>query len=225
MSPILVRASKLPGKYQLIAGERRLRASKLAGLSTVPVLLDSDNDESGEVTLAKQLVENMQRTDLTPLERSHAIGALKEAHGLSIRQVGERLGVSKSMVQRSLEILDLPADLLNALREGASESKVLMLAKIDDESKRLELLKELEGLTRKQLQARIDDNSPKKKPKKKKKVGLAAEDRRISEEIQRSVGLKTSLVRSSKDRQQGKLTIDFYSDDDLQLIFRKLVAE
>lgn len=111
ISPILVRASKLPGKYQLIAGERRLRASKLAGLSTVPVILDNEQDETGEVTLAKQLVENLQRADLTPLERSHAIGALKEAYGLSIRQVADKLGVSKGMVQRSLDILNLPADL------------------------------------------------------------------------------------------------------------------
>ncbi|MCB0317522.1 MAG: ParB/RepB/Spo0J family partition protein [Bdellovibrionales bacterium] len=224
ISPILVRASKLPGKYQLIAGERRLRASKLAGLSTVPVILDNEQDETGEVTLAKQLVENLQRADLTPLERSHAIGALKEAYGLSIRQVADKLGVSKGMVQRSLDILNLPADLLNALREGASESKVLLLAKIEDEASRLELLKELEGLTRKQLESRIEEGSPKKKAKK-RKPGIPAEDRRISEEIQRAIGLKTALVRSQKDKQHGKLTIDFYSDDDLQLIFRKLVAE
>ncbi|MEZ4754148.1 MAG: ParB/RepB/Spo0J family partition protein [Bdellovibrionota bacterium] len=225
LSPLLVRPSRLPGKYQLIAGERRLRASKMAGLSTVPVIIDRENDESGEVTLAKQLVENIQRADLTPLERAHAIGALKEAHELSVRQVGDRLGISKSMVQRSLDILDLPADLLNALREGASESKVLLLASIDDESKRIALLKELEGLTRKQLQERISEDLPQKAAKKKRKVGIPAEDRRIAEEIQRSIGLKIALVRSSKDKQKGKLSIDFYSDDDLQLIFRKLVAE
>ena len=220
LTPILVRPAKVPGKYQLIAGERRLRASRAAGLKSVPAIVSTEDDSSGERTLAIQLVENLQRADLSPLERAHAIGALKETYNLSVRDVGERLGISKSMVQRSLDILELPADLLNALREGAAESKILLLAKIEDETVRASYLKDLDVLTRSKLQ----ENLEKQKSEGGKGRELSPEDRRISDEIQRSLGLKVIMARSAADANAGKLTIEFYSESDLQEIFRKLVA-
>lgn len=222
LSPILVRPGKTPGRYTLISGERRYRASGLAGKTTIPALVDQGDDSSGERTLAMQLVENIQRADLSPLERAHAISALKESFNLSVRDVAERLGTSKSMVQRSLEILDLPDDLLNALREGASESKILLLAKIEDEEIRASYLKELEVLTRSQLQKDIEkhssdesDDAPRLNP----------EDERIADEIQRALGLKVKMVKRAPDAESGKLVIDFYSSSDLQELFRKLIAD
>lgn len=220
LSPILVRASETPGRYNLISGERRLRASQLLGLDTIPALISSERDTSEETTLAIQLVENIQRADLSSLERAQAIGALKESHGMSVRQVAEALGVSKSMVQRSLDILELPDDLLNALREGASESKVLLLAKIEDQEIRASYLQDLGVLTRNQLKKDLE----KEQKNKKAEGALSAEDERIAEEIQRSIGLKVKLVRSQTNVESGKLSIEFYSDQDLQEIFRKLVA-
>jgi ParB family transcriptional regulator, chromosome partitioning protein len=224
LSPILVRPGKSPGRYNLIAGERRLRAAKAAGLTVVPAIVSSTEDGAGEKTLGMQLVENLQRADLTPLERAHAIGALKEAHGLSVREVADRIGVSKSMVQRSLDILDLPDDLLNALREGAPESKILMLAKISEPEVRAGYLKDLEGLTRSQLKQDMQGDEGRGGSRGNKRVS-APEDVRIADEIQRALGLRVILVRSSTDSVKGKLTVEFYSDDDLQELFRKLVAE
>ena len=222
LSPILVRPGKTPGRYLLIAGERRFRAATKAGLTAIPALIDQDSDTSGERTLAMQLVENLQRADLSPLERAHAIGALKETYNLSVRDVAERLGVSKSMVQRSLEILDLPDDLLNALREGAAESKILLLAKIEDEEIRASYLKDLDVLTRRQLEKDIEkvdsDGASSKKP-------LSPEDQRITDEIQRALGLKVKMVKSSPEQEGGRLVIEFYSGSDLQELFRKLVQE
>jgi ParB family chromosome partitioning protein len=222
LSPILVRPSKTPGRYTVIAGERRFRASTQLGLATIPALVDQDSDTSGERTLAMQLVENLQRADLSPLERAHAIGALKETYNLSVRDVADRLGVSKSMVQRSLEILELPDDLLNALRQGASESKILLLAKIDDEEVRAGYLKDLDVLTRKELEKDIEKTeavSPKVT------VELNPEDLRVTEEIQRSLGLKVKMVKSSPESESGRLIVEFYSNQDLQELFRKLVSE
>jgi len=222
LSPILVRPGKTPGRYTLISGERRFRASGLAGRATIPALVDQADDTSGERTLAMQLVENIQRADLSPLERAHAISALKESYSLSVRDVADRLGTSKSMVQRSLEILDLPDDLLNALREGASESKILLLAKIEDEEIRASYLKELEVLTRSQLQKDIEKHSTDETidaPR------LNPEDERIADEIQRALGLKVKMVKKSPDAESGRLVIDFYSSQDLQELFRKLVAD
>jgi len=224
ISPILVRAAKLPGRFTVISGERRYRASNLAGLSSIPAIV-SQADEADDRTLALQLVENLQRDDLTPLERAQAIGALRDAHNLSIRDIAEKLSISKSAVQRSLEILQLPDDLLNALKEGAAESKVLLLAKIDDPSIRATYLKDLDVLTRNELERNLKaprdtaniDEAPVRT--------MSAEDMRIADEIQRALGMKVKLSRSGSGADSGRLAIDFYSDSDLQIVFRKLVAE
>jgi hypothetical protein len=125
------------------------------------------------------------------------------------------------MVQRSLEILNLPDDLLNALKEGASESKVLLLAKIEDEEIRASYLKDLDVLTRGQLEKDIAKRSSANDDG---IESISPEDRRIADEIQRALGLKVRLQRSSKGNGTGKLVIDFYSDTDVQELFRKLVA-
>lgn len=225
LSPLIVKPGSVPNRFKLVAGERRLRAAKQAGLATVPVLVNSKEEEQGGTILALQLVENMQRADLSPLERANAIGALKETHGLSIRQVAEKLGISKSMVQRSLEILDLPDDLLNALKEGVSESKVLLLAKIEDEEIRASYLKDIDTLTRKKLQSGLQENSDKKRKASRVEDNLSPEDKRIVDEIQREIGLKVKMQRIAGGGEAGRLTIDFYSEGDLQELFRKLVAE
>lgn len=222
MTPILVRPGKVAGQFTLIAGERRLRAAKMVGLESIPALVDQGEDRSDERTLAMQLVENLQRADLSALERAHAIGALRENYKLSVRDIAERLGISKSMVQRSIDILGLPADLLNALKEGASESKVLLLAKIDDVDIRASYLKDLDLLTRSQLEKDLE------KGKERTATAVAIlnpEDQRITEEIQRALGLKVRMIKSSPEAENGRLTIEFYSSQDLQEIFRKLVSE
>jgi ParB family chromosome partitioning protein len=222
LTPILVRPGKTPGRVDLIAGERRLRASRLAGKATIPAIVDQDGNQSEERTLAIQLVENIQRADLTPLERAYAIGALRDAFSLSVRDVAERLGVSKSMVHRSLELLELPDDLLNALKEGASESKVLLLAKIEDPEIRAGYLKDLEVLSRAKLEDKISEGSARDQAR---KVDLSSEDSRIVDEIQRSLGLKVRMLKVAPEEEKGRLVIEFYSNDDLQEVFRKLVAE
>ena len=222
MSPLLVR-ERSEGGYLLIAGERRLRASTLAGLHEVPVVLEVQ-ERKGPDILAMQLVENLQREDLNPVERATAITALKDAFGLSVRDIAKKLSISKSMVQRSLEILQLPADLLDALKAGASESKVLMLVRIADPEVRASLLEDLDLLTRGELEKEIA--SPQKSRKGISRgvghTGETSEDRRVAEEIQRSLGMKVVLQRGKRG-DAGRLVIDFYNQDDLQEIFKRLV--
>ena len=224
MSPILVRAGKLPGRYTVISGERRYRAATLAGLASIPAIVSQSEQEEGR-TLAMQLVENLQRDDLTPLERAYAIGALRDAHNLSIRDIAEKLSISKSAVQRSLEILQLPDDLLNALKGGASESKVLLLAKIDDEAVRASYLKDLDVLTRSQLEKNLQPKESEEANNDSIDRTVSAEDLRIADEIQRALGMKVRLARPSRDAENGRLTIEFYGDGDLQILFRKLLAD
>lgn len=222
LSPILVRPSPAVGRYTLISGERRMRAAKIAGLDSIPAIVDQRESSSEDTKLAIQLVENLQRADLSALERAQAIGVLRDRFSLSVRDIADKLGISKSMVQRSLEVLELPADLLNALKEGASESKVLLLAKIEDPAIRASYLKDLEALTRSQLAKRLDskgDEAPSKTV-----AAEDVEDRRVIDEIQRSLGVKVRMIRSVSSPESGRLSIDFYSSEDLREIFRRLVA-
>jgi ParB family chromosome partitioning protein len=220
LSPILVRPSNSPGRFDLIAGERRLRAAKIVGLRDIPALIDKGIEDGEGRTLAMQLVENLQRADLSSLERSHAIGALRDNYKLSVRDIGEKLGISKSQVQRSLDILSLPDDLLSALKQGASESKVLLLAKIEDEEVRASYLKDLDSLTRTELQRNLE--------KEQTRGGTTSknpEDIRIAEELQRSLGLRVRITRTNPESQGGKLVVDFYSEDDLKDVYRRLAQD
>jgi ParB family chromosome partitioning protein len=224
LSPILVRAGALPGRYTIISGERRYRASQVAGLAAIPAIVSQGEGEDSR-TLAIQLVENLQRDDLSSLERAQAIGALRDGHNLSIREIAEKLSISKSAVQRSLEILSLPDDLLNALREGASESKVLLVAKIEDPAVRATYLKDIDVLTRAQIGQSVERKRPNTSHDAVESKVMTAEDQRIAEEIQRALGMKVRMVRSSPNAEGGRLTIDFYGEGDLQILFRKLVSE
>jgi ParB family chromosome partitioning protein len=224
LSPILVKSGNLPGRYVIISGERRFRASYLAGQSSIPAIVNQAEEADGK-KLAIQLVENLQRSDLSPLERAHAIAALRDGHSLSVRDIADKLSISKSAVQRSLDILQLPHDLLNALREGVAESKVLLLAKVQDESERAKYLSEIDTLTRSQLEQSLGKREPKNDPDPAEAKEASAEDLRISDEIQRSLGMKVRLARNTSNTDNGKLSIEFYGDGDLQILFRKLVAE
>ncbi len=224
LSPILVRAGALPGRFTIISGERRYGSSQLSGLAAIPAIVSQGEGEDSR-TLAIQLVENLQRDDLSPLERAQAIGALRDGHSLSIRDIAEKLSISKSAVQRSLEILSLPDDLLNALREGASESKVLLVAKIEDPAVRATYLKDIDVLTRAQIGQSVEAKRVAPSQDIVEPKVISAEDQRIAEEIQRALGMKVRMVRTTPNADGGRLTIDFYGEGDLQILFRKLVSE
>ncbi len=233
MSPIMVRLIE-GGVYRIIAGERRYRASKMLGLKTIPAIVISSDVEKSDI-LSKQLVENLQRENLNPLERALAIGELKEGFKLSVREIASKVSLSKTSVQRSLEILSLPKDLQEALVNGASESKVLVLSKIKDIKIRKRILENLDSVTRIELEALVvelenresegkDELSHRGTPEQSIKSNkISIEDARIIEEIQKSIASKVELKRKGNTR-QGKLIIEFYSDDDLDKLYRHLVS-
>jgi ParB family chromosome partitioning protein len=228
LSPLLVRPSRIAGRFLVVAGERRLRAATQAGLVCVPAIIDRSLDGDKERTLAIQLVENLQRADLSPLERAQAMGMLRDSFGLSIRDIADRLGVSKSLVHRSLDLLALPPDLIVALQNGASESKILLLSKIDDEDLRATYLREIEEITRSDIEAHLKSRSTRgtiAETRDSKDETIDPEDRRIADEIQRAVGVRVRLQREGRNSNRGRLVLEFYSEDDLQEIFRKLVSD
>lgn len=226
LCPILVQVTP-GGTYRLISGERRLRAARSIGLTTIPAVIDSD-DEEGSSVLGKQLVENLQREDLSAMERALAIGHLREKFGLSVREIAKKLGISKSLVQRSLEILSLPEDLQAALIAGAPESKVLLLARVEEVEVRKQLAGKLDNYTRAQLEQLLKEGRDVESlshggtARKAEKAKLSVEDQRIVNDLQKALGTKVQLTRKKGEPSNGRITLEFYSEEDLTEIYERL---
>src|SRR3954447_5309759 len=136
IQPVLVRP-RAGGTYELVAGERRWRAAKLAGLERMPALVQDHDDAS---TLEVALVENMAREDLNPVEEARAVAGLVEELGLTREAVGRRVGRSRVAISNLLRILDLPDDALALLQDGTlteGHGRALLLAEDQADRRRL----------------------------------------------------------------------------------------
>ena len=222
LNPILVNQLE-SGNFKIVAGERRYRASKIAGIDIVPVIIEQKPGAKAD-KLAVQLVENIQRQDLTSMEKALAIGQLRQSYNVSVREIAKKLGISKSAVQRSLEILELPDDLQAALIAGKPESKILILKAVSDIKKRKQILMKIDDLSRSALISLVSHGGTSKNAKKKKtsKKELSTSDKRIIEQIQRSLGSKVKLSRKPGNNKAGSITIDFYTNSDLEELYKRL---
>lgn len=156
LQPVLVRP--LPGgRYELVAGERRWRATQLAGLSDIPALIQERDDAT---TLQAALVENMARADLNPVEEARAVAALVEDMGLTREAVGKMVGRSRVAISNLLRILDLPDDALDLIGSGVlseGHGRALLLADGHDARRRLAELAAAEGWSVRVLEQRARD--------------------------------------------------------------------
>jgi ParB family chromosome partitioning protein len=133
LQPVLVSATA-DGRYRLVAGERRWRAARMAGLSTVPAIVRERLDEDSDLELA--LVENLQRRDLTPLEEARAFEQLRVGLGLSQAEIAGRVGIDRSTVANALRLLKLPADIQAMVEDGSlsgGHARALLAFASDDE--------------------------------------------------------------------------------------------
>lgn len=211
-------------EYELISGERRLRASKLAGLSQVPVLIRSGEDGARE-KLEIAIIENLQREDLNPVERARSFSRLIKEFGLKQIQVADKVGKSREYVANTLRILALPEEILSALEAGKiSEGHtrpLLMLSGRPEEQ--LVLFKEI--LTKK-LSVRDAESASRR----------VATDRvrnrdkyldpailEIEKKLNETLGTRVKVDRTNENG--GTVKIDFFSTDDLRALLVKLGAE
>ncbi len=208
-----------PKRYQLIAGERRWRAARLAGLRHVDVLI---KDATPQEMLELALVENIQRADLNPLEEAQAYSQLAEEFGLTHERIAERVGQSRVSVTNTLRLLQLPEEakeslLANKLSEGHARA-LLML----DEKK--ECLQALQQVLDKDLSVRQTEelarrmHSPKESRSKERM--RSPETEALEGEFRDALGTKVTLYRSSKG---GRLVIHFYSEEELQALYERIV--
>jgi ParB family chromosome partitioning protein len=199
-------------KYALIAGERRLRAAKLAGLETVPAIL-RETDSQNHLILA--LVENVQRSDLNPLETAIAYQSLAVEFGLSHQEIGSRVGKSRTAVTNILRLLDLPDVVQQALRKNqismGHARALLALPTIKAQSAALQTIL-TQDLNVRQTETLVTKLKGKKKAKKPKKDGKSPELKALEEDLQSALGTKVRLTRSRKG--SGTITVHYYSDEE-----------
>jgi ParB family chromosome partitioning protein len=203
-------------EYELIAGERRLRASKLAGVSQVPVLIKA-GDESDLMKLELAIIENVQREDLNSVDRAKAFERLSTQFKLTHLEIARKVGKSREYVSNSLRILGLPADMLEGVTQGKiSEGHtrpLLMLTEKPEEQQTL-----YKEIIYKKLSVRETENIARRiafDKIRKKEYLVDPEIMEIEEKFTATLGTRVSI---EKRENGGKISIDFFSTDDLRTI-------
>jgi ParB family chromosome partitioning protein len=220
LQPLVVRRSGRD--FQLIAGERRLRAAIEAGLSSVPVIVRDADDQQ---MLALALVENIQRKDLGPVEKAEAFSRLSSEFGLTQEQMGERVGMSRSAVANFQRLLDLPGKVLDLLRGGElSMGHGRALLGLSDNSRilRVAVNAAKRGLSVRQLEERVRELNTAGSGTTRRKAGEeSAETRKLQDSLQRI--LKTK-VRIKGKGGAGRIEISYHSLDELDRLLAMIRA-
>lgn len=206
-------------EYELISGERRLRASKLAGLSQVPALIRNSEDD-GRVKLEIAIIENLQREDLNAVDRARSFDRLSKEFGLKQHQIAEKVGKSREYVSNSMRILSLPAEMISALEEGKiSEGHTRPLLMLTDRpEEQLVLFKEI--VTKKLTVREAESLSRRVATERIRNKGKYLDPAIIEMEKSFTESLGTR-VRIEKSKDGGTVTIDFFSPDDLRVLLEK----
>ena len=227
ISPITLRDNG-DGTYMLIAGERRFRASKIAGLDRIPAYIRTAKDEQ---VMEWALIENIQRVDLNPVEIARSYQQLIDKHGYTHEDLSKIVSKSRSAITNSLRLLKLPEQVLLWIEEGKLNSgaaRALCSDKIGDPESLAERIIE-EGLNVRQIEAIIrgDDDrdeeqgdGPAKKPETpaKPKPELSADMKQFETRLETFFGTKVQLNPSASDSGKGTIVINYYSMDDLTRI-------
>ncbi len=216
-------------EYQLIAGERRLMAAKLVGLSTVPAIVRQGDDERVKLEIA--LIENLQREDLNPIERARAFVRLADEFGLSQREIALRIGKSREWVANTMRLLSLPPEVQKALEEGKiteGHARILLtISNIFDQKALLELIVS-KNLTVREAMAEIGRKNLKRRniPAESIQPQLVSSEDPITRDLrlklEEALGTKVS-VRSRGDR--GEIAITYHSPEELEVIIKKIVGK
>ena len=214
VQPLVV--AKKDDYFEIIAGERRWRAAKLAGLKEVPVVI---KDYSPQEIMEVALIENIQREDLNPVEEAKAYQNLIKEYNLKQEEVAERVSKSRSAITNSLRLLKLSDDVLTLLmEEEISSGHARALLGLEDSEKQLEIAEKIakDHLSVREVEKLVKNiNQPAKKTKKKELSNdFLYHD--MEEKVKLKTGTKVKINRKSENK--GKIEIEYYSQDDLEKI-------
>jgi len=222
IQPIVV--TQVDGEYRIIAGERRWRASKLAGLTHVPVFV---KETTPQQMLELAIVENIQRADLNPLEEAQAYAQLMEEFGLTQEVVAQKVGKSRTSVANTLRLLKLPDELKDALTaEEITEGHARALLSIPKPKAQRDALRTViqRKLNVRQTEALVRQIISGQSAPKRTGVPLTPHDKDILQRFQAKLGTKVEMARSDSSS-GGKIVLHFYSDEELQSIFDKILGD
>ena len=222
LQPILVREFGESGRYQIIAGERRFRASKLAELDEIPVIiLDRDDQKTAEISL----IENIQREDLNPVEEAMALKALASDFGLTQEELAEKVGRSRSAIANTVRLLDLPSEILEMVAcRDISAGHARTLLGVKDKANMLPLAnKTVEyDLSVRQLEDEVKKINKEAKPEEEKPLPLVDYYREMELRIQRYLG------RVAKIKGQGRkksITLFYEDNEDLDELLHSIMGK
>lgn len=213
MQPVVV-TPKTDGRYELIAGERRLRATKIAGLERIPAIVRTATEQQ---KLELAIIENVQRKDLNALEEARAYLRLQDEFGLTQDEIGIRVGKSRPQVGNIIRLLQLPHEIQDALTQGRiSPSNARTLLSLPSEEERMSLFRSMlaGNFTVRQTEARVPHSRPRR---------LSVEDPNIvhaEQKLRETLGAKVSIKRDA--RGEGEIRITFLNDEDLNGIVGKI---
>ena len=220
LSPLIVRTDGAGG-YIIIAGERRWRACRRAGLTRVPVLL-KETDELEAFELA--LVENIQREDLSPLEEAESYRHLITSRNYQHDEVAQRVGKQRSTVTNALRLLRLPSDVKNLLGEKRiSVGHAVALLGLEDEAEMLDAATQViqKGLSVRATEKLVQLKKAKKEPK--KRPAPPASLTELQDRLQTTLGTRVKIKARSSEK--GSITIDYYTLDQFEALYRHLTRE
>jgi len=207
-------------EYELIAGERRLRASRMAGLFQVPVIIRDDSDDKVKLELA--IIENLQREDLNPLERAWAFKKLIDSFNLKHHEVGQRVGKSRVFVTNTLRILNLPEEIRKGLSDGnISEGHTRPLLMLSDRKE--DQMRLFQEIINRKLNVREAENISRRiaVERARRKDNLPDHETRILEEkLSENLGTRVQIERDGEKR---KIQIEFFSDEELHAFLKKVM--
>jgi len=222
LQPLLVRPRK-DGSYQIVAGERRWRAAKIAGIREVPVTV---RDLSDDETAAIALIENLQREDLNPIEEAKGLSELIESYGLTQEEAAYRVGKSRPAVANSLRLLKLPEDIREYVVEGRiSEGHARALLGFEDEK---EMRQAAELIVKDKATVRAIEKMAKNKSSKKPRMAKKQIKRdvyfdEVELSLTQSLGRKVKVTVSPSGA--GKLEMEFFDKEDLKKIANEIGKE
>ena len=219
LQPLTVREMPHSGYYQIIAGERRWRAARMAGLTEVPALvIEADDRQAMELAL----IENLQRQDLNPVEEAQGYHSLLEDYGLTQEEAARRVGKSRPAVVNALRLLNLEADILEQIRSGAlSPGHARAILSLKDGKKRQEAAQKIVSLDLSVRQAEALCRSLGREPKPEPPTGtlqvnyVAECEKTLSRRLGRGVKIVTG-------KRKGRFELEFYGPEDLQRLYEAL---
>ena len=217
IQPIVLRKS---GKgYEIVAGERRWRACRKAGLKEIPCIVKELTDEEN---MLLAIIENMQREDLNPVEEAEGLNQMIVTYGLTQAEVSKSVGKSRPYITNALRLLKLPEDIREMLSEGQlTTGHARAIAGISSKEKQLKIAEKVvkEGMSVRELEKLIkEDGAPAKKPAK-RRAEKNADVKRVEEDLKTVLGTKVNLAQSGK---KGKIEIEYYSREELERLIELL---